>query len=349
LSAAAQKRTIIVLRRQLVLGVHMRSFIGQFVAAATVLAALALTSAWVFDADDRQRSHSAMIGTLAIDLPEGSGLGTAALVDECGILTSFHVAFGPWYVTTLRAPSHKFVGTFTLTEVTLSDGTHPVARATPVVWGPYKGPDRQLRNPGDDWAYLVLDRCLGRDYGYFRLRNMDADDFEANADGFTAIGYSSGVQMIDPACSVHVHPADGHGVWLHDCALLPGDSGGPILKRNALTIAAIGSSFLSDESDPTCRAQAISVSTVLDWHRNCANIAVPLSWEIIDRIEAAYVAVGVQRALSRLGYDAGPIGAIDETRAIAAIRQVQHNMGWIVTGEPTEALRKILILQLPST
>ena len=144
------------------LGCTVRSFFGQFIAAVTALAGLALTSAWVFDADDRQRSHSAMVGTLAIDLPEGSGFGTAALVDECGILTNFHVVFGPWYVTALRAPSHKSVGTFTLTEVTLPDGTHPAARATPVVWGPYRGPDRQLRNPSDDWAYLVLDRCLGR-------------------------------------------------------------------------------------------------------------------------------------------------------------------------------------------
>jgi len=78
----------------------------------------------------------------------------------------------------------------------------------------------------------------------------------------------------------------------------------------------------------------------------CANVAVPLTKDIIDRVEAARVAVGVQRALIALGYDAGPLGGIDEPRASAAIRQVQHEMGWPVTGQPSDGLRKILILRL---
>ena len=65
---------------------------------AALLAALLLTTAWVFYADDRMPSHSARIGTFTIDLPEGSGSGTAFLINECGILTNFHVVFGPWYV-----------------------------------------------------------------------------------------------------------------------------------------------------------------------------------------------------------------------------------------------------------
>src|SRR5215470_19375268 len=197
------------------------------IAVAAAAGTLSLASGWRFYTDDRRPSHSTMVGTLAIELPEGNGLGTATLVDECGILTNFHVVFGSWYVTALRPPSHEFAATFTLTEVMLPDGTHPAARAIPVVWGDYRGPDRGLRHPKEDWAYLVLDRCLGGEFGYLRMRAADPDDFGTEGVGFSAIGYSKGVQMIDPACSVYTEPEGINDVWPHDCALLPGDSGGP--------------------------------------------------------------------------------------------------------------------------
>jgi hypothetical protein len=78
-------------------------------------------------------------------------------------------------------------------------------------------------------------------------------------------------------------------------------------------------------------------------------MAVPLTRDIIARVEAARIAVGVQRALIALGYDAGPLGAIDEPRAIAAIEQVQRDMGWPVTGKPTHALCGILLLKVPTS
>jgi hypothetical protein len=329
------------------MAVCRRNFHGRLIAFAMALGAMSLTSGWVFYQDDRLPSHLAMVGTLAVELPEGRGAGTATLVDECGILTNFHVVFGPWYVTALRSPSHDFVGTFTLTEVTLPDGTYPTARATPVVWGLYEGPDRQIRNPKEDWAYLVLDRCLGGEYGYLRLRSTDADELDAGNNGFAAVGYSTGRQMIDPSCSVHVDKTRAD-VWRHDCALLPGDSGGPILKRGTLTMNALASSFMSDSKE--CLRRGTTVGDVVpDWHDTCANIAVPLSSAVLDLVEAAHVAVGTQRLLERLGYDAGPLGAIDDERATDAVRRVQHDMGWSVTGVPTDALRKILILQLPTT
>ena len=189
-------------------------------------------SAWVFYHDDRERSHSTMVGTLAVELPEGSARATAVLVDACGILTNFHAVFGPWYVTALRAPSRDFPGLFTLTEATGPDGTAPSARAIPVVWGDYRDPDRHLRVPHHDWAYLVLDQCLGREYGHLLLRDPELDDAAGAIDGFAAIGYSTGPQMIDPACSVRVAPAwGGNRSWRHDCALAAGDSGGPIIRR----------------------------------------------------------------------------------------------------------------------
>ena len=104
----------------------------------------------------------------------------------------------------------------------------------------------------------------------------------------------------------------------------------------------------TDPHDPSC-PQGIGIGrgpSLTHWNPRCANVAVPLTAEIIARIETARIAVGIQRALIAAGYDAGPLGAIEDPRAIAAIEQVQREMGWPVTGEPTDALRKILRLRL---
>ena len=101
-----------------------------------------LASAWVFHTDLREASNFAPVGVIEFSLPEGRSRGTAFLVDECTVMTNFHVAFGPWYVTALRPPSNASRGTFTLTQVTLANGEHPATGAIPVIWGDYTGPDR---------------------------------------------------------------------------------------------------------------------------------------------------------------------------------------------------------------
>jgi V8-like Glu-specific endopeptidase len=326
-----------------------------FAIVAMVFAAPSLlsdTAAWVFHKDDRQRSHSTMVGTLEVDLPEGAGLGTAVLVDDCGILTNFHVVFGPWYATALRPPSRSFPAAFTLTAAKLADGSHPSARAIPVVWGNYLGPGRQLRVPQHDWTYLVLDRCLGLEYGHATLRALDPEDFEGPIDGFAALGYSTGRQMVDPACTVDAdRSSSARQTWSHDCALEGGDSGGPIVVRGTSTVVALSTGMVADPQDPHCpRARARQRGAPLaHWNPRCANVAVPLTGDVIALIEAARIAVGVQRVLIAAGYDAGPLGAIDGPRAIGAIEQVQRDMRWPVTGEPTDALRKILWLRLPTS
>ncbi len=315
---------------------------------AGIAGAALLTSGWIFYADDRQQSHLSMVGTLAIDLPEGRGLGTAVLVDSCGILTTAHAVFGPWYVTALRAPSHAFVATFTLTEVTMADGSHPATRATPVVWGDYRGPDRQIRHPDNDWAYLVLDRCFGAEYGHVDLRTLEPEDLEPDKEQFAAIGYSSERQMIDPGCAVRSdRSAAASGAWLHDCALLAGDSGAPILKRGTRTVVALGSGFVGDPSNPLCVVGDSAL--IFGWNDHCANLAVPLRWDIIERIRNAEVASGVQRTLNALGYDAGPLGVIDAPRAAAAIKEAQRDMGLPISSEPSHSLWKVLSFRLDQT
>jgi hypothetical protein len=305
-----------------------RKIFGKIRTVAALLAVHLLTSSWVFYADDRLPSHSARIGTLQVTLPEGSGSGTAFLIDECGILTNFHVVFGPWIVTALRPPSHDFTGTFTLTEVTLPDGSHPTTRAIPVVWGDYLGPDRQWRQPEEDWAYLVLEECLGRDHGWFALREAEVYEPAVNR-GFTGIGYSAGRQMADPACAARADPAEAAKGWLHDCAALAGDSGGPIFRAGTSVVVALTSSTRAQANGRACLSadHHAGEDWFLTWGSGCANIAVPVSSAMRERIWDAYHTVGVQGLLNKLGYDAGPLGSIDSPLLQAAIEQAQRDIG----------------------
>jgi hypothetical protein len=303
-----------------------RKIFGTIRTVAALLAVLLLTASWVFYADDRLPSHSARIGTLSVELPEGSGSGTAFLIDECGILTNFHVVFGPWTVTALRPPSHDFTGTFTLTEVTLPDGSHPATRAIPVVWGDYLGPERQWRRPQEDWAYLVLEDCLGLRHGYFDLR--EADVYEPAIDrGFTATGYSAGRQMADPACVAHADRADGAKGWLHDCATLAGDSGGPIFPAGTLTVVALASGYRAQSEGRACLTVAPGDAWFATWGSGCANVAVPVSTAMRERIWDAYQMVSVQGILGKLGYQAGPLGDLESPQLQAAIAQAKRDIG----------------------
>jgi len=308
--------------------------------------AVLLVSAWVFYFDDRRPSHSSMVGILTIELPEGRGRGTAVLVDACGILTTFHAVFGPWYVTAIRKPSHEFVATFTLTEATQLDGASQSTSATPVVWGNYLGPDRQFRRAGEDWVYLVLEDCLGLNYGYFNIRPLEPEELEGSEE-LSAIGYSSGSQMMDPRCAIEIDPSVQAGAWQHDCVLLLGDSGGPLFVRDTKSLVALGSSAVARPGEPICGADTSGATAIRrDGTVACANLAVPLSREIIARVRDAEIACGVQRVLLQLGYDAGPLGSVDEPKARAAIEQFQRSVGLDVTGEATDSLWMILLLQL---
>jgi hypothetical protein len=155
---------------------------------------------------------------------------------------------------------------------------------------------------------------------------------------------------MDPVCAMTVdRTRGGRTSWLHDCALEAGDSGGPIIRRGTSTMVALGASVRTDPTEPQCPTGGVRYrgEPLAHWNVGCANVAVPLTRDVVERVWAAQIAVGVQRALLALGYEAGPLGATDEPRALAAVKQVQRDMGWPVTGEPTDALRKILWLKVP--
>lgn len=320
--------------------VSLRVLFTGLVAAFFLPSFWNLASAWVFHADLRKASNFPPVGVIEFSLPEGRSQGTAFLIGECTVMTNFHVAFGPWYVAALHPPSNESRGTFTLTQVTLPSGKHPVTGAIPVIWGDYSGPDRQFRRPANDWVVLALEDCLGYRHGY--LQPYDAalnDEMPANG-GFVAVGYSSGRQMVDSNCSLRLGTGGGIGAnMLSDCAALPGDSGAPIIRRGTNRVVAMMAGFHAGASLSCGSLKGVAREL---WTSQCTNVAVPLPAALTERIELASCAIQTQNKLLRLGYDAGPYGDIVQPLLAHAIRQVELGMGMVPTGEPSGPLDEIL-------
>jgi hypothetical protein len=311
--------------------VALRLFITGFIAAFFLPSFWNLASAWVFHADLREMSNFAPVGVIEFSLPEGRSTGTAFLIGECSVLTNFHVVFGPWYVAALHPPSIKNRGTFTLTQETLPNGEHPRTGAIPVLWGDYMGPDRQFRRPANDWVVLALEECLGRRHGYLLPYDAALNDDIPDKGGFTAIGYSTGRQMVDSNCSIRPGGGSGSGAtMLNDCAALPGDSGAPIIRRGTNRVVAMISGFRAGSS-MSCSASEGVVSE--PWNSQCTNGAVPFSAALIERFKAASCAIYSQNLLLRLGYDAGPYGAIDQPLLAKAVKQIELEIGMVQSGE----------------
>jgi hypothetical protein len=311
-------------------------------AAAFILTGLwNLASAWVFHADLRKASNFAPVGVIEFSLPEGRSRGTAFLVGECGVMTNFHVVFGPWYLTALRPPSSANRGTFTLTQVTLPNGEHPSTGAIPVIWGDYTGPDRQFRRPANDWVVLALEKCLGDLHGYLQPYDAALNGDIQESGGFIAIGYSAGRQMVDSNCSIRRRSDSLTGTtMLNDCASLPGDSGAPIVMRGTSRVIAMVSS--SHAGFGSSRCSSLKEVVHEHWNAQCTNAAIPFTAALIDQIGAVRCAIQAQNMLLRLGYAAGPYGLLNRPQMMSAIRQAQLEMGMIPSGDVSCTLSKLL-------
>jgi hypothetical protein len=63
------------------------------------------------------------------------------------------------------------------------------------------------------------------------------------------------------------------------------------------------------------------------WGRGCANIAVPVTSGMREKIWNAGIAVGVQKMLRRLGYDAGALGEIESPKLQSAFQRAVRDLG----------------------
>ncbi len=81
------------------MAVALRIFVTVLIATFFLPGSWNLASAWVFNPDLRKAANFSQVGVIEFSLPEGRSTGTAFLIGECTVMTNFHVAFGPWYLT----------------------------------------------------------------------------------------------------------------------------------------------------------------------------------------------------------------------------------------------------------
>ncbi len=178
----------------------------------------------MFSADDRftaGRDRSDLEAVGIVSETAAGNYGTAFLVGRCFALSARHVVhhadpvgrkvrlrFRPWE---------------------RSDGTNSSAAAVVAAGGaPIVDGDRS-----QDWILLRLDHCLGERLGYFPLSRVPLRVPGAGpiSPGLMAVGYprdrvAALRPTVDPACRVQQITSYG---LLHDCATLPGNSGGPLM------------------------------------------------------------------------------------------------------------------------
>ena len=157
--------------------------------------------------------------------------GTGFLVSPCHVLTNYHAVFGldPDAPTRDRAYRVNFV---------VGDG--PLQRTVsgePVYWGAFN------RKVEHDWALVKLDTCVGSDpvIGWMELHAQPPESMLGLQ--VTLAGFPSDRPRdrlwLQPSCQVRSMQSGTNKV-LHDCAVVVGASGGPIIdpyQRNPAVVA----------------------------------------------------------------------------------------------------------------
>lgn len=105
----------------------------------------------------------------------------------------------------------------------------------------------------DDWAILKLDKPLGFKYGTLRWRALPASFLSENPKQFALVGYSGDFPPTGPGETASVHMGcsirgEAQEVLLHDCDMLGGSSGGPILGKLNNDFRVVGINFGSVNS-----------------------------------------------------------------------------------------------------
>ena len=180
----------------------------------------AMAGAAIFERDDRIASVDPRL-PVGIVSATASAYGSGFLIDPCHVLTAHHViGAGDVVGRRIRFRMMSVAGDRSAGSVIASGGK----------------PQRQ-GDYSDDWALVRLDQCLGNaagfypvsDSGFGRIGNSDR-----LSPALIGLGYprdrGGRRLMVDPGCAARQRTMIG---LLHDCAALPGGSGGPLIAWNA--------------------------------------------------------------------------------------------------------------------
>ena len=185
-------------------------------------------AATVFSVDDREvvpKDASELAGIAMVSETRVGAYGTAFMVAPCLALSARHVVhhadpvgqrltlrFAPWQRTNAGNSS----------------------AATVIAAG---GAAASAGDVSQDWVLLRLDRCLGATLGYFPLSRepLRVPPSGPIVPALVAIGFpedraAARRPVVDPDCRVRMIASTG---LLHDCATMPGNSGGPMMAWSA--------------------------------------------------------------------------------------------------------------------
>lgn len=213
--------------------------IGRIVVCALLLSAPC--NALIFDQDDRTfaRPDDPRFQSIGI-VKSNVGFGTGFLVDDCHVLTSRHVQ-----------SEHKEILGAELVFVPRDQSMGPVrGRAIARGEGAPAFIGQANRNRSEDWLLFRLNECVGARLGFVALNGEPSKvDAKLMNAGFPIDRPKRAGLSIDPSCRVRYITKIG---VLHDCAFLPGNSGGPLFdieqegSRLSLRAVAIGSAGYRD-------------------------------------------------------------------------------------------------------
>lgn len=197
-------------------------------ALAVGLAAGAARAA-VFDGDDRisfSRRSGNLYAPIGRILGDGRA-GTGFLVGQCHVLTAQHNFSN-------RAPADGEAVIFQAVHARLGRSP-PASRGTIVASGNFETSRQAVdwsEGRSRDWMLVRLDHCLGKVLGFVDLVDQafrfDGADAPVRSAGFPIDRRSADALVLDPSCRIR---SGNFREWLHDCAALPGNSGGPIFQE----------------------------------------------------------------------------------------------------------------------
>ena len=195
---------------------------GRVAFLSLLLGVAGSATASIFGADDRMVvSHAQGSPYSPIGLVYHAGsdsYGTGLLVDSCHVLTAQHIAAGAPGL--LRKERLEFLAGET------DDGAFVTRTGAIVV---ESGGFTEVQwNRDADWLLLKLDQCLGRRFGHAQLRESAPDSPSFQSAGFPSDRlFLRGRLVLDPRCRL---VGEANGLWLHTCAGIAGNSGGPLFQ-----------------------------------------------------------------------------------------------------------------------
>lgn len=196
--------------------------------------------------------------------------GTGFLVSPCHVLTNYHAVYGTAPGAAANGKTYR---------VTFAVGDGPLARrvgGVPVYAGAFN------RNVEHDWALVKLDECVGQEFGWMELRAQSAEQLTGAQVALAAFPSDRPRDKLwlQPSCKVR-SVQKGSSKILHDCAVVTGASGGPIIDpyQPNPSVVAIQCGELNaqreliDAYDPRHANTAVTIAEILQTRGVAAALA----------------------------------------------------------------------------